>query len=242
MIVITALLLGLILLSTAIYVIETEKAVPAARNGLGNSFSAYEQSIRRTLISALSNVSGGGNTGVLAIDLSELNSAIVSHSYQAIVQVDYTPLNVTPYQNGFWISWGTNGHGISSVCSSFALNSSGFSSNSNLEYAVNVTTELNVIGNYLQFNDSSKQVNLRVNMLNEGKPALAQNLTIYFENATKWTKVEAPLLNSLGNGTYTASFSVETVQLENSLLVSVNCQDKRGITVGANVTCNFTNQ
>ena len=105
-IIITALLVALLLLSTAIYVIETEKEVPTAGTGEDNVFPAYQQSIRNTLISALANVTNGGDTGVLTDDLNELNSAITSHSYQAILQMDYTPLNVAPYQNGIWISWG----------------------------------------------------------------------------------------------------------------------------------------
>ena len=237
-IVVTALLLALILLSTAIYVIETEKAVPKAGNGEGNSFSEYTQSVRNTLISALANVSGGGSTGVLTSDLNQFNSAVVSHSYQAMVQMDYEPLNAFPYQDGFWISCGADGNGVSSVYSNFAFNSSGFSGSSNLEYNVNITSELKLTGYTSQFNDTSKQANLIVNVLNEGKPALAQNFTIYFENATNWMKEDTPSVNNFDNGTYSVSFNAEIGQLLDPLFVSVYCQDQRGITVGANVTCN----
>jgi hypothetical protein len=236
-IVITALLLALILLSTAIYVIETEKAVPIAASGGDNGFSAYEQNIRATLISALANITSGGNAGVLTADLNELNSAIASHSYQAIIQMNYALLNEMPYQNGVWVSWGAQGYGISSVYSSVTLNSSGLSSSSSLEYSVNVTSELKLAGQYLQVNDTIKQANLTLNLLNEGKPALAQNFTFFFENATDWAKVQAPNVNDFGNGTYAVSFNAETAQSGDPLVVSVNCLDQRGITVGANVTC-----
>lgn len=238
-IVITALLLALILLSTAIYVIETEKGVPIAGNSEDNNYAAYEQSIRSTIISALANVSNGGNPSVLKIDLDKLNSVIESHSYQDIVQMDFTPLNAVPYQNGVWVSWGADGYGISSVYASFTFNSSGFSSSSNLEYDVNVTSEINLSSYYLQLNDTFEQANLTVNVLNEGKPALAQNFAAYFENATEWINVQEPNVNNFGNGTYAVSFEVETGQLSGPLQVSMYCQDQRDITIGANVTCNL---
>ena len=38
--------------------------------------------------SALANVTNGGDASVLTSDLKELNSAITSHSYQAILKMD----------------------------------------------------------------------------------------------------------------------------------------------------------
>ena len=123
-IIITALLVASLLLSTAIYVFETEKEVPTADTGEENVFPAYQQSIRNTLISALANVTNGGNPSVLTDDLNELNAAITNDSYQAMLQMNYTPLNVAPYQNGIWISWGADGQGVSSAYVSFVFDSS----------------------------------------------------------------------------------------------------------------------
>ncbi len=236
-IIITALLVASLLLSTAIYVIETEKEVPTVETGEGNVFPAYQQSIRNTLISALANVTNGGNANVLAKDLNELNAAIASDSYQAMLQMNYTLLNGSEYQNGIWVSWGADGEGVSSAYVSFVFVSSAPSIASNLEYAVNVTTEATLSGNY-QLNGNSTQVNLTVNVLNEGKPALAQNFTFYFENATdSWVNVVSPSITDFGNGTYSVLFTTETDQSSDPLLVSMLCQDQRGIVVGANVTC-----
>jgi hypothetical protein len=235
--VITALLVALLLLSTAVYVIETEKEVPKIGTDENNAFPAYKQSTRNTLISALANVTNGGDVGVLTSDLNELKAAIASNSYQAILQMDFTPLNAAPYQNGIWISWGADGKGVSSAYVNFVFDSSGSSTTSNLEYALNLTSEADLSGNYLHFNDTLNQVNLIVNVLNEGKPALAQNFIFYFENATEdWIKVDSPSITDFGNGTYAVSFIAETDQL-NPLIVSMYCQDQRGILVGANVTC-----
>ena len=236
-IIITALLVASLLLSTAIYVFETEKEVPTVDTGENNVFPAYQQSTINTLISALANVTNGGDPSVLTADLNELTRAITNDSYQAMLQMDYTPLNVDPYQNGIWISWGADGQGVSSAYVSFVFGSSSSSTSSNLEYDVNVTTEADLSGNY-QLNGNLTQVNLTVNVLNEGKPALAQNFTFYFENATDgWVKVNSPSITDFGNGTYSVSFTTETDQSSDPLLVSMLCQDQRGISVGANVTC-----
>src|SRR5208283_3577309 len=131
-IIITALLVASLLLSTAIYVFETEKEVPTADTGENNVFSAYQQSTINTLISALANVTNGGNSGVLTVDLNELTAAITSDSYQAMLQMNYAPLNEAPYLNGFWISWGADGLGVSSAYVSFVCDSSSSSTSSNL--------------------------------------------------------------------------------------------------------------
>ena len=120
-IIITALLVASLLLSTAICVFETEKAVPTVDTGENNVFPAYQQSTRNTLTSALANITNGGDSAVLTGDLNILNAAITNDSYQAMLQMNYTPLNAAPYQNGVWISWGADGQGVSSAFVSFVL-------------------------------------------------------------------------------------------------------------------------
>jgi hypothetical protein len=110
-----------------------------------------------------------------------------------------------------------------------------------LEYAINVTSQANLSGSYQQLYGTSNQVNLTVNVLNEGKPALAQNFTFYYEDATSpienWTQVTYPSITDFGNGTYVVSFNAQTQQPGDPLLASMHCQDQRGILICANVTC-----
>lgn len=238
MIVITALMVAMVLLSTAIFVIEAEKDVPTVGVDTSNVLSAYQQATRETLISVLSNVTNGGNPGVLTADLNELESVIVSKSYQSILEMSFTPLNELPYQNGILISWGTTGQGISSASITLGVNSSGTSLTSNLSSEVNITSEVDLVGSYLQLASNLTQVNLNVNVLNEGGPALAQNLAFFFDNATEgWAEVYSPTICDFGNGTYTASFTTETSQWAGPFLVSVRCEDQRGILIVANATC-----
>jgi hypothetical protein len=220
------------------YVIETEKSVPTIGTGTDNISSAYQQSARNTLISALSNITNGGDNRTLTTDLDELNSVLASHSYQNLIKIDYTPLNVTPYKSGILVSQGTNGRGISSAYVNFVLHSTGLSTYSDLEYAENISLAINFTGKYLQLDESLTQVNLTISLLGDGQPALAQNFTFSFQNSTNWVPVKDPSINSFGNGTYAVSFNTETDQMSVPVTVSVDCKDQRGITVGANAICN----
>jgi hypothetical protein len=232
--VITSLLVALLFLSTAMYIIETQKAQPVADTAQNNVFPAYQQSIRNTIISALANTTNGGPTTVLTSDLDTLTQAITSCSYQSILKITYTPLNTAPYQNGLWISNAT-GYGVSSAYANFTFNSLGSSETSTVQFSLNVTSQVNLSGNTEQINDTFTQVTLTVNVFNEGKPALAQNLSFYYQNGTDQIKVDSPDLTDFGNGTYKATFIVENVI--SPLSVSVICQDQRSIFVGANTTC-----
>ncbi len=135
-IIVTALLVSVLFLSTALYVMEVTKEVPTVNADQSDVFSGYKQSARSTLISALANATNGGNSNILGIDLAELKTVILSNSYQAMLTMDYSTLNSSGYNNGFLISWGDNGEGSSSTCVSFTFASSSPSASSNLEYHI----------------------------------------------------------------------------------------------------------
>jgi hypothetical protein len=236
-IIVTALVVSVLFLSTAIYVIEIGKEVPMVEPSQSNIFLGYKQSITNTLISALANATGESNPDILVTDIAELKTVILANSYQAVLTMDYSPLNSNGYRNGLLISWGTTGKGVSSACASFTFASSSLSSNSNLDYRLNVTSEVNLSGSCNQINDSTKQVNLKFNVLNEGKAALAKNFTFSYQNGSDWIKVDSPNVTSVGNGTYTLTFNAEQSQPNDPMVVSLLCQDQRGIFVGANQTC-----
>ena len=237
-IVITALLVAMVLLSTSIYVIETEKNVPLVGVDTSNGYLAFRLATRNTLISALANMTNGGNPDVLTADLNQLGSVFASNSYQSITQTSFTTLNQTPYQNGVEVSWGSNGQGVSSDCVVLTVNSTGRSSSSNLEYRVTVVTSVNVGGSYRQLDGNATSVTLRLNLQNEGQPALAQAMTFYFQDSSdNWVRADSPTTVDFGNGTYTGAFTVENALINLPLRVSAVCLDQRGITAVANSTC-----
>jgi hypothetical protein len=110
--IVTALLVSVLLLSTALFVIETEKDVPTVDVNQNNVFYTYKQSTRTTLISALANATDGGNPNILSTDLNELKTVILANSYEAMLSVDCNTLNSSSYRNGLWISWGASGQGV----------------------------------------------------------------------------------------------------------------------------------
>ncbi len=237
-IVVTGLLVAVLLLSTAIFVIDLQKKVPKADIDGNSFFDGYRQTAWNTLVSALANASGGGSTEVLAQDLSELKAAITVHSYQAMVALDYAASNVAPYTQGLWISHGSSGVGVSSAAVSFAFSSSNPTQSSSIQYNLNVSSAIHTSGSYTQQNET-KMVSLTVNVINEGAPALAQNFSFNYQNGAEWVPADASVVDH-GDGSYAVTFNAETGLQNESLPVSVQCLDTRGITVDASLTCNHT--
>jgi hypothetical protein len=238
--VVAALLIALLLLSTALFVIELGKEVPSVAADDGNVFSDYKQSFRNAMISALANMTSVGGKNVLADDLDQLKTAIYSRSYQAMLVINYTPLSSEGYQDGFRINQGQTGQGVASAYVTFVLESSSSLASSNIEYEVNVTSEVDFTGSYQQIDQTTKIVELKIHILNEGNYALAENFSFSYQNATALVKVDSPNIATSINGTYTVSFGAVTGQTNEPLSVSLTCQDMRGITLGANSTCNST--
>jgi hypothetical protein len=75
-IIVTALVVSVLFLSTAIYVIEIGKEVPTVEPSQSNLFLGYKQQITNTMISALANATGGNNPNILETDIAELKTVI----------------------------------------------------------------------------------------------------------------------------------------------------------------------
>ena len=240
--VIASLVVVLLLLSTALYVSEIEKNAAVYEQRTNPVFSEYKLGVLHTVISALTNVSNGGPQESLTEDLNHFKSIVANHSFNAIVEMNCTPHNKAPYQDGLWISWDSNGEGTSSAYVDLVLNVSGASANYYSEYTVNVTSRIELDGYYTSLTGSTKQVNVFCNVFNEDKAALAQNFTVYYEQdgsltPEEWIQVVSPSVTDYGNGTYTISFTAVTTNPDDPSLVSVYCHDLRGILTRANVTC-----
>jgi hypothetical protein len=230
------LIIALILLSTEIYVYDLGNAVDEAKQ---NSFSdfilAVKSGSKNVVVGSLANVSQGRTNQTnqtLEINLKAWSS-FVGKLYPSGKCI----LNFT--LAGTWISWGTNGSGVSGAYSNFTLQLMDLETDVNLKYAMNITTTLLIQGTYKNMSDNSKQVNVTCNLLNEGKPALANNLTLYYKDLNGWLTPSSQnnnyTITDYGNGTYFMSFvaniSSSTVE------VSVHASDQREINVQANVTC-----
>lgn len=239
--IITSLIVVMLLLSTVIYVNEAQKNAPVYVAESNVDFAAAKQAVMHAVVSALANITNSGNASVLAEDLNRLKSVLTANSYTAIFNMQYTAFNSSPYQEGVWTSWGSSGEGVSSAYVSVVLNASGPAATQYSQFAVNVTTSIVVSGDYVKLTGTSKQVNLTFTLHNEDKPALARNFTVYYEDdgslsTEEWVQVASSTTVDYGNGTYSTSFTGDTLQRENPLLISVHCQDSRGVFVWANAT------
>jgi hypothetical protein len=236
-IVVTALLVAVILLSTAMYVIEIEKETPTVQSNDGVPMDSYQNSVRSTLVSALANVSGGGNTNVFASDLATLRTVITSHSYESQLTMDYTLLNSDGYTNGIHLSWGSSGYGISSAYTTVSCSASNSLGTSQVNYSVNITSSIHVSGDYTQLNETHKEINLTIHVFDESGAALADHFTISYRNGTSWSNIDSPTIVSLGDGSYNVTFYALTGQSGEPLDISAVCVTARGISVSATLTC-----
>lgn len=231
------MLVAVILLTTAMYVIEAQKNTPTVQSDDGVLIDNYQSSVRNTAVSALANFSSGGDSGVLDSDLAQLRSAIWAHSYGAQLSLTYGLLGSGGYSDGMRVWWGAMGEGVSSAYITVTCGSSSSRGGSQATYVVNVTDSIQVAGFYLQSNETQKLVNLTVHLYNEAGGALADSFTVAYLNASSWVTAESPVISSNGDGTYTVTFNADTGQIGEMLDVSVVCLDTRGISVGASVTC-----
>jgi hypothetical protein len=237
-IVVTALLVAVILLSTAMYVIEIKKETPIVQSNDGVPIDSYRNSVKSTLVSALANISGGGSSNILLSDLAALKTVIASHSYESQLSMDYTLLNSGGYSNGVHLSWGSSGYGVSSAYATISCSASNSLGSSQVNYSVNVTSSLQVSGDYMLLNETHKEVNLTIRVFDESGAALADHFTISYHNETSWSNADSPSIVSLGDGSYNVTFYALTGQSGESLDISSVCVTTRGISVSAALTCN----
>jgi hypothetical protein len=231
-IVITSLIIALLILSTVVYVTEIIKQTPVALEGHQSPYLQLKQSLKNTLISALSNITQGGDSQILSEDIATLDRAFSEHFYEEILNVDYYLVDSNPYQGGVWVSSGQNS-GVSSASVIVSMYSTGMSATSNATFSVVIKSEAILSGYYVQNGNSSALVTLNINMLNEGSPAQASDFHIYQQN----TEVANYSLVNDSSGEYTVTFSAQLDQPGEPLSFSVSCVDSRGIIVRANAIC-----
>jgi len=233
------LIIALLLLSTEIYVYDLGKAIEEAKqNPLSDLILAVRLGSQHVVVGSLANISQGGTNQTLEINLKRWSSFVGRFYQSGKCILNFSLRETAPYSSGIWISWRTNGLGVSGAYTNFTLRLLDRGTDVNLEYAINTTTTLLIQGTYKEMLGNSKKVNVTCNLLNEGKPALAGNLTLYYNNLDDWL-VPGPQNNytiiDYGNGTYFISFIADISS--SAVEVSVHALDQREICVQANVTC-----
>jgi len=238
-ILIAVLAMALILLSTQIYVFEVNMStVNLDSTSLNDYFFAIKTGSRNVVTGSIANVSWSGSNAVLVANLDRWVTLVNRQNQFGRSTLNYTVEETTPYSSGIWLSWGTNSFGVSSAFAHFTFNLSDREVDADLSYFINVTTTLIVEGTYKTILADERQVNVTVNLSNEGKPALASQVTLYYRILDSWLAPNASnnyVFTDYGNGTYFASFLADIPS--QTVEVSVLVRDQRQILVQANATC-----
>ena len=238
--------ISLLTLSVAYGVFEAGR-----RNGLRSSTTlnlpvfATKLGLKNTVTSALVNVSNGGENTILATNLDKYASFVGNQSYFGKCTILSTTLDLSPYESGICLSWGSDGTGVSSAYANFTLVFTETTADMDLEHSTNITTCLVVEGVYTKLGGTSKQVNVTCRVFNEGTAALANNVTLYYDfdgnlGTSDWTAANSPTVTDYGNGNYTLSFTAETQTENDPMIISAQAYDLREIFVMANASCTET--
>lgn len=239
LLIVVALAIALLVSSTTIYVYELSKEITSVENYPTNDFIlALKHCTKNLMISSLANVSNGGENTILATNLNTLSQVFRRLYRLGTCHLTFSIVNNSNYDSGIWISWTSNSWGVSSAYANFTLDVYGMEANIETEYRINITTLAVLNGFYTRLEGEEKLVNLTCQIYNEEKPALAENITLYYEDLGSWKLVNSS--NNLsttdyGNGTYFFSFTVNTSL--DVVQISVHVYDLRGILVQANTTC-----
>jgi hypothetical protein len=234
---IAAFIMASLLLSAQLYILEVGKISGDTNADVLNDFMlSVKLGSRHVIVGSLANISNGGTRNILEQNLREWTEFIGSQYLHGKNTVNFTLEETTPYSSGIWLSWGTNGYGVSSAYADFAHSLAGRETNVDLAYSVNVTTALLIVSVNRRLNETARQVNLTMNVLNEAYPALAKQITVYCRVSGTWLIPDFAngyTLQDYGNGTYVASFTAISPLIDE---VSVHVIDCRGIYVQANAT------
>ncbi len=234
---VAALAVAILISSTTIYVYRLSSVVSSSTSqSMTDLLFALKGSTLNTIIGSLANASGGGEVTVLTQNLQSLSLLLRNYSQPEVCHLSFSVSNESQYDSGVLLSWEANGRGVSSAYADFTLQISG-AVDINDEYSLNITTQTVVEGSYARLDDEKQLVFVTCNLSNEGRPALAQNMSLYYLSSGGWLPVNASHNLSMvdrGIGTYVFSFVVDALP---RIQVSVHSYDMRAIFVEANATC-----
>ena len=236
--VIAVLVVSLVLLSTQVYIYEIRNSLEETRSTRVNDFVLAVKLGSNNIISgSLTNITRGGDSLVLFENLERWASFVDSFYMFGTPILNFTLKNTSPYISGTYLFWGTEGLGTSSAYSDFNFSLVDGQVNVQLAYSVNVTTSIVVESVYRTLSGDLRQVNVTCSLLNQGKPAPAENVMVLYESSGFWNRADQQssyAFTDYGNGTYFISFEADIP--ETNVNVSAQVYDSRGVYVQANAT------
>jgi hypothetical protein len=235
---IAAFIMASLLVSAQLYILEVGKTSGEVESdSLSDFISSIQFGSRNVVLGSLANVSNGGLSNTLELNLREWAAFIANQYLYGKSILYYTLRDTAPYSSGIWLDWSLNGYGASSAYVNFTHRLSGLEASVDHSYLMNITTTLLIASTNRRLSENARQVNVTINVLNEAEPALAKRITLYYRVSNSWLIPDMAnnyTLLDYGNGTYLASF-VATFPTE-SVEVSAHIVDYRDICVQANTT------
>jgi hypothetical protein len=236
--VVSALVIALIMISTATYIYNLSGSTSDNEQYLLNDYvNSIIQGSKHAMVSALANTTNRGINGTITTNLKSWSTAVERQYVFETFTLNYTLRNTAPYASGLYLNWSKNGNGVSAAYADFVLNASSRELKMQYPFYVNVSTRLQIEGYLTQVSPSKKQVTVICRLFNERQPALARNVTINYKDSDSWLASSVAndyALLDYGNGTYRATFTL--ANLATLLDVSVQVFDLRNIFVQANAT------
>lgn len=235
---VAAFIMASLLLSAQLYILEVGKiSGDTEADSLNDFMLSVKLGSMHVVAGSLANISTGGTNGILEFNLQEWAEFIGRQYLSGKNVLTFTLEETAPYSSGICLSWGADGYGVSSGSADFAHTLVGRETDADTAYSINVTTALLITSANRRLNETTRQINVTINVLNEALPALAKQITVYYQASGTWLIPDDTndyALLDYGNGTYVASFAatIPTPEVE----VSVHITDFRGIYVQANAT------
>jgi len=235
---IAAFIMASLLISAQLYILEVGKTSGEMdSDSLNDLVLSVKLGSGHVVAGSLANISNGGTGSILELNLREWAEFIGRQYLGGKNFLNFTLEETAPYSSGIWLSWGANGYGASSAYVDFAHTLTGREADVDIAYSINVTTALLISSTNRMLNETERQIIVTISVLNDARPALARQITVYYEVSGAWLIPDDTndyALLDYGNGTYIASFTatVPTPEVE----VSVHATDFRSIYVQANVT------
>ncbi len=229
--IIAALAVALLISSTIAYTYQTSRVTNVSQPFSVQDFVRNVKiGTRNLMIGSLVNLAGGG-TETLGTNLDRWVDFVRSQYYLGECVLDFELCGDGPYSDGLWQSWTGNGFGVSSVKGDFTLNLSDSQSEVIVAFPVNITSSISSNGAYYSNPAFWQNVNMAINLFNEGEPALAEDIAVYYQHTSGWRNAEQLSdysLTDYGNGTYHISFTVSRFWTHQ---LSIRVYDQRSIYV-----------
>jgi hypothetical protein len=239
--IIAALAIAFLITSTIVYTYQISQVTNTDQPFTAQDFVRNVQlGSRNLIIGSLANISNGRSNETLETVLNRWSSFVESQYYLGRCTLGYELCEDSSYSSGLWISWGDDGSGVTGAKVDFSMALTDGGTEMSVNYPVNITSSLSTSGAYSGNATFGYNVSMVIHVSNEGEPALAKNLTVYYKTSSGWLEagqLGSYSLNDYGNGTYSVSF---TILGSWTSWVSVNLYDEREIFVQTTLLLNHS--